>query len=259
MMTEQCSYKEMVLNSAQLIVPREIYQRRMNAARVMKIAKNFDERVANEPKVSYRNDKYYVFDGQHTIAARKLLNGGRDLPIKCKVYFNMSREEEALLFAQQTGESAPLSAGSRLRALISGKDAEALSFLTATKSVGLLLDYDQARGSYRIGCVQTAFNIYKKIGEERYKEAMAILANAWSGEPNSFRAENVIGVSNFIDLYHGEYSSHRLLTQLRNVDPLTICRRGQAMGTGLSGYKKYLYQVYRIYNGSRKNVLPMKF
>ena len=43
-----------------------------------------DERIANEPKVSYRGGRYYVFDGQHTIAARKLLNGGKDLPIAAR-------------------------------------------------------------------------------------------------------------------------------------------------------------------------------
>ena len=32
------------------------------------------------------------------------------------------------------------------------------------------------------------------------------------------------------------------------------------MGVNLAGYKKYLYQVYALYNGgSKKNVLPMKF
>lgn len=32
------------------------------------------------------------------------------------------------------------------------------------------------------------------------------------------------------------------------------------MGVNLAGYKKYLSQVYRIYNGnSKKNALPMKF
>ena len=63
-----------------------------------------------------------MFDGQHTIAARKLLNDGNDLPIKCRVYFGMTEQDEAVLFAQQFGVSAPLSAGARIRALIFGGD-----------------------------------------------------------------------------------------------------------------------------------------
>ena len=42
-------YHEMCLNSSELIVPRDTYQRALHTARVARIAKEFDERVANEP------------------------------------------------------------------------------------------------------------------------------------------------------------------------------------------------------------------
>ena len=45
--------------------------------------------------------RYFVFDGQNTIEARKTCNGGRDLPIRCKVFYGLSKEHEALLFAVQ--------------------------------------------------------------------------------------------------------------------------------------------------------------
>ena len=83
-------YHEMCLNSSELIVPRDTYQRALHPARVARIAKEFDERVANEPKISFRDGHYYVIDGQNTIAARKFLNGGEDLQIRCKVYFGMT-------------------------------------------------------------------------------------------------------------------------------------------------------------------------
>ena len=79
-------YHEMCLNSSELIVPRDTYQRALHPARVARIAKEFDERVANEPKISFRDGHSYVMDGQNTIAARKFLNGGEDLQIRCKVY-----------------------------------------------------------------------------------------------------------------------------------------------------------------------------
>ena len=254
------AYKEIVLNSGMIEVPREVYQRTFNSKRAQKIAREFDERIANEPKVSFRDGKYYVFDGQHTIAARKIRNNNEDLPIKCKVYYGMTEQDEALLFAQQTGVSSPLSAGARIRALVFGGDADALAFKAATESVGLVLDYDQQRGMKRIGCIQTAFDAFKRIGDERYKEAMTLIGAAWHGAPDSFRSENVLGITHFVDLYHEEYNRHRLITQLRHVDPLTIYREGRATGTNLAGYKKYLFQVYRIYNGSgKRNALPMKF
>ena len=90
-------HHEMVINSKFLEVPRSYYQRHLNASRVKRIAAEFDERIANAPKVSYRDGHYYVFDGQHTIAARKLLNNNSDLNIVCKVYSGLTEQEEALL------------------------------------------------------------------------------------------------------------------------------------------------------------------
>ncbi len=260
MKTKQFTYREMTLSSSQIEVPRETYQRNFNVKRAQKIANEFDERIANEPKVSCRDGHYFVFDGQHTIAARKFLNGGNDLPIKCKVYFGMTEQDEAVLFAQQFGVSAPLTAGARLRALIFGGDPTAIAFVKANEDIGIQLDYDQERGRDRIGCIQTALDAYERIGEERYKEAMNILKTAWNGDPDSFRTENVVGITHFVDLYHDEYCPHRLVTQLRRIDPLTIYREGRATGLNLAGYKKYLLQVYRAYNGnSKKHTLPLKF
>ena len=47
-------HHEMVINSKFLEVPRSYYQRHLNANRVKRIAAEFDERIANAPKVSYR-------------------------------------------------------------------------------------------------------------------------------------------------------------------------------------------------------------
>ena len=100
--------------------PRELYQRGVERKRVELIAAHFNEYVANEPKVSFRNGQFIVTDGQHTIEGRILRNGGKDLPILCKVYTGMTVEQEALLFAEQNGFSAPLTAGIKLRAKVVG-------------------------------------------------------------------------------------------------------------------------------------------
>ncbi len=257
---ENYPHNERMIHSSNIIVPRGTYQRRLHAPRVKKIADTFDERISNPPKISMRDEKYYVFDGQHTIAARKLLNNGHDLQIRCKVYYNMTEQEEALLFAQQTGTSARLSPGVRIRALIFGGDPEAVAFNNAVESLGLMLDFDHKAGKYRISSVGTAFEAYKRIGEEKFKEAMSIIIAAWHGEPNSFVRANVTAMTYFVDLYKGDYDRGRLISALSVVDPLFIGREGKLAAGNLFGYKKYLYQVYRIYNGCKKQyALPMKF
>ena len=254
------AYQEMMINSKLLEVPRGTYQRELRVNRVRRIAAKFDPRLLNPPKVSYRNGHYYVFDGQHTVAVLKLLNGGKDLMIRCIVYTGMTESEEALLFAQQTGESAQLTPGDKMRAQIYGGDPECMAFLKATEAVGLRLDYTQRRGKHRIGCVGTAFEEFKRVGADLYKEALSLIVAAWHGDPESLRAETIQGVTRFIELYHDEYDPRRLVSRLHKTDPLTIYREGRAMGVNMAGHKKYLYQVFCIYNGSsKKKVLPMKF
>ncbi len=63
-------FEEKMVSSALLEIPRNTYQRSLNPERVKRIAHSFDERIANEPKVSLRDGHYVVFDGQHVIAAR---------------------------------------------------------------------------------------------------------------------------------------------------------------------------------------------
>ena len=57
------TYREMTISSAQMEVPREAYQRNFNVNRAKKIAEEFDERIANEPKVSFRDGRYFVLMG----------------------------------------------------------------------------------------------------------------------------------------------------------------------------------------------------
>ena len=221
----------------------------------------FEEYVANEPKVSFRNGQFIVTDGQHTIEGRILRNGGKDLPILCKVYTGMTVEQEALLFAEQNGFSAPLTAGIKLRAKVVGGDAISKAFLAATNRVGLSLNYDsQQLTDYRIGCVGTAFRLYKQMGEPLYCETMRLIVAAWEGKPDSFRASVLKGMMHFVELYHGEFSEERLLRALRNIHPVDIYRIGQDDPAKLRGWKKYVFPIYTAYNGKcRKDALPMKF
>ncbi len=51
-------YQLSVIHSSKLIYPREIYQRGVERKRVEMIAADFNEYVANEPKISFRNGRF---------------------------------------------------------------------------------------------------------------------------------------------------------------------------------------------------------
>ena len=106
-------------------------------------------------------------------------------------------------------------------------------------------------------CILVFPSLYDVSGNPR--EAISILLDSWDGAPDSLRSEIVMAMCRFVDLYYGEYDRKRLIRRCRRFDPLTIYRKGQAVGDGLPGYKKYLYQILDIYNGSgKKDTLPFK-
>ena len=254
------SYHEMLLDSRILEVPRNTYQRELSPERVRRISENFDERIANEPKVSRRNGRYYVFDGQHVLAARIVRNNGDPLPVRCRLFTGLDEKEEALLFANQSGFSASPGIGMRLRAKVFAGEAEACLFLKTTEEAGVRIDYGQHKGRKRLACIAAALTEFRKLGPEKYRDALEIILESWDGDADSLRAETLTGICRFVDLYAGEYDRKRLVKRFRSVDPMKIYRDGRMLGDDMPGYKKYLYQVLRIYNGSsRKSALPVKF
>ena len=110
----ECVCEMRYIDSA-LLTPCAEYQRVLRTRKVEEISATFSEYVANEPRVSYRDGRYHVFDGQNTIEARIACNGGHDLPILCKVFHGLSKKDEALLFAVQTGISTDLTSWQKMR------------------------------------------------------------------------------------------------------------------------------------------------
>lgn len=254
---ENHPYREVAINSAFLEVPAE-YQRRLQMSKVRQMVAEFNDIIVNPPKVSYRDGHYIVFDGQHTVMGLKTRNNNEDLPIVCRVYTGLTKEEEALLFAQQTGASTPLSAGAKLRAKLVGKDAESLAFLAATEAAGLQLGFDSSRAGRKIVCIRTAYKEYQERGADLYTEGLRVISEAWDGIPDSLRSGIIQGVMRFVSVYNGEYKYDRLVKRLRTTQPLKIVHDADAM-SGPASYR-YMMQILKLYNGcSKKNMLPMKF
>ena len=252
----ECNFEVRYVDSV-LLNPCAEYQRLLRMGKVARIAANFSEYIANEPKVSYRDGRYFVFDGQNTIEARKTCNGGRDLPIRCKVFYGLTKEDEATLFAIQTGNATCLTAGERLRANLVAENPDALYFVGITSNAGVEFAYDGIRAPWKIYCIETAYELYKQYGCERYVEMLHIINEAWKGNVDSYLAGVIRGVARFISVYEGEYSRERLVQQLARTHPKTITQLAQK-DTGSSA-NRHMRQILRLYNGaSREMSLPLK-
>lgn len=251
----QTLYKLMDINSERLVIDRDKYQRKQSNDKINQIVASWDERIANEPKVSLRDGLYHVFDGQHTILARETLNDHHPIKILCKVYYGLTEQDEADLFAKQTGHSSKPSPGERHRAEIYAGNVDAITFSNATKRAGLSLDDKGTRHKMHISCIGTAKKAYAKMGEALYVEAMSIIADAWKGKSDSLRYEIVKAVTEFVQYYNGQYDKDVLIGALKSKKPIFIRNK---IVTDLEHPQniKYAYQIMLAYNAKSEKPLP---
>ena len=199
--------KYMWLNNADLQISPRI-QRRLDMKRVDDIRGNYSPLIANPIKVSFRNGKYYIFDGMHTRTATVKMQGTDNFPIFCRVYFGLTEEDEARLFAEQFGLSEDISMWYRLRALDVARDEEVLDFLKVTRASGLAISLDRViAGNGRISAVVAAFKAYRDLGGDEYCRMLKILYKTWAGESWSLNRYMISGMARFMKMYEVKASS----------------------------------------------------
>lgn len=237
------------------ILSEPSYQREVDLIRVKKIVSNFNSNLVNPIKVSYRNGKYYVFDGQHTLKALVLRNGNRDLMVDCKVYYGMTYEDEARMFAEQNGISRPIKSDQRLKSLYEAKDVDVVDFKETVESIGIRCSFTAVSGDKRWGtnCYSLLFSIYSSRGKKYMTELLKIIAETWEGDPDSFKQEIIKGIDIFVHTYKDEYDRQTLIKRLSLVSPTVIRREGRAFQEG--GYKRFARVILNIYNKRTKNKL----
>ena len=249
-----------MLPSSLLITDPE-YQRPLEMPRVKRIVDKFDPGLVNILKVSHRNGKYYVFDGGHTLAALKIIHEGEaSFLVECKVYENLTFEEEARLFAAQTGESRDVDFMYRLRALAVGKDPETLEFIQHTENAGFKL----ALGSSTEGSIlalKKAKKIYDNYGADVYEDTLRLIRDTWEGEQQYLQANILGGVAVFLASFGKEYLPSRFVRKLRTTKAEEIrveAKHRKNAHQSLDG--AFAQEIANTYNrgGGKGRINPMK-
>lgn len=242
------SFEEKNLNSRDLTINPNA-QRGLNMRRVREIVKDFDPLLVNPIKVSFRNGRYYIIDGQHTLTALRVVNKG-DCTVRCKVYYGLTETDEANLFIQQNGHSAPVTTAEKLKVLYLQGDKDVLEFVRTTESVGISVGFNRGSARNRIAAVAAAYSIYKKLPYHLYIETLTLILDAWNGDHTSLQREILQGVSHVVEVYHGEFKPQEMAKRLSKVPPAQIVREGRGIGSG-SARIMYAKAILRIYNTGR--------
>ena len=256
-MNNTTNFEYRQLNSKNLVISAD-YQRELQPQRVRSIVSAFNPNLVNPVKVSFRDGKYYVFDGQHTLAALKLLNGGTDVIVECKVYYGLAFKEEAELFAQQNGISRGVESIAKFKALYSAGDIDIVEMVRIAEKVGLIMDFQKHKGTNRIIAMSKAFTIFKAVSNSDYAAILSLIKDTWGGVSESLNTEILGGVYIFHKLYKGEYKRDYFIRQLSKVSPTMIIREGKSYITGSDG--RFAKQIFNAYNKNlSSNRLADKF
>jgi len=192
------------------------YQRNIDAARIKKITKNWDDDLVNAPKVSLReNGMYYVFNGQHTLAAWKKRYGNR--PIQCKVYRGLTETEEKDLFVKQEGFSKAVGLVDKLRAEFNSGDPEVMDMVRCIQLAGCTVDFDNrtSQVANRINAVTTAYNVFREVGHDNFINILDILRRAFYGDQKGFQDGFLKGMKYLFKNHCDRISVKQMVTSLQ--------------------------------------------
>ena len=257
MCNDKCGFEYKSLISTMLDTDFS-YQRKIDAARVDRIVAGFDARLVNTIKVSNRDGHFYVFDGAHTLAALKRIHGDQPFSVDCKVFNGLTYEEEAYLFALQTGESKDVAFGVRMRAMLISHSAEAEAFRAHTTAVGLTLAENEGSASKGvIAAIAKAYRLFDTVGGNEYENVLRLIVDTWGGASWSLTSYILGGVAVFLREYGNEYNKERFIKRLRGVTYEELrdeARRQQRSSSDIA----HAIAIGKVYNrsGGRGTVDP---
>lgn len=182
----------------------EDYQRKVIHARVRRLADKLDLDSLGVVTVSERKDGFYVVDGQHRILALRHHDFG-EWKVKCQVYSDLKREEEAALF-RTLNDTRRITPWDDFKAGIIEGDPESLEIRRICKVAGLRVSSGNQDGV--ISCVASMRQIYRnddgRPGPEVLKEALEVAVAAWGVQSSSVEGKIIEGLSIVLSTYGPE-------------------------------------------------------
>lgn len=226
-----------------------LYQRPLDQKRVAQIVKEWNGDLVNEPKVSYRDGQYWIFNGQHTTAAWQHLFAGQDKPILCKVYKGMTWLEECEAFMEQNGLSKDPTTNEKLNAAFNSKNPDVVDMVSKCELCGFVVDFKASKTPTRIVATGALFRAYKRLGGEAFLDMMTAIKEAWYGDMDAICAQIITGMSTFYKTYEGGFTHEKLVSALKDTTPARIIARGK---NDTKRSNTYTREIVREYNRKKK-------
>lgn len=202
------------------------YQRPLSRF-VKRIADNFDPALLGTLIVSERKGgKRAVIDGQTRLMALRQLG---HLNAPCLIYTELTREQEADLFARFQSERKNVSALERFKAALVAKEARAVDIADLADRAGFIISKSNVGNS--IVAVKALEETYDRYGREMVDRVLNVVAGSWKFRTAGGNTNEMLrGLAYFIA--KNGVDDDKLIRRLSIVDPATLHTRAGQLRQG---------------------------
>ena len=200
------------------------YQRGLLRNKVSNYVANYDPMIFGTVLVSYRDQEYWIIDGQHRVEAAKQLG---IKTVWCQIIEGLSYEQEAEEFYKINTHRTPLNCNQKFHALVEGKDKSAIDIVKILSNNDLR--YSRKGNEFVDNCITAIGSvqiIYQRHGGDRLDDVLHVIKQAWNGDYMSLRAEILKGVNTFIQNYTCDHEC--LVKVLESIEPLSLITQARA-------------------------------
>jgi hypothetical protein len=215
------------------------YQRPLTSF-VEQVAADYDPAMVGTLITSEREDgRLAVIDGQTRMEAMRM-NGEGLAP--CLVYPDLTREQEAELFADLQTKRRGMSSFLRFRAALVARKTEAIAIAAIVNQAGFELDVRETQ--YTVKAIAALENVYRR-DPELLMTTMQVIRDAWPDVDTDYRTggDLIRGLARFLGR-EARVDRERLVDRLAAVTPRMIQHRANALmegsGHGQGGRAGYM-------------------
>ncbi|MCL1903709.1 MAG: hypothetical protein FWF94_04760 [Oscillospiraceae bacterium] len=234
------------------LVSNQVYQRHLSLRHIQRMVSDFYLYQINPVKISYRDNLYYVINGQHTIEVIAAVSESRETPVWCMIYDDLNYEQEAHIFANQQRYQNQLSSYDLFNADIEAGDDNSIIIKELVESYGLKIT--PKHGVCSIGAVNCLLRIYNKYGYHVLDRTLRLTVGTWEGVPQSLAASVLRGIAHIIVTFGDSLKDDRFIQCLSKISALEIIRDAKARNSGIVGYSEI---ILINYNKGKQKGLPM--
>jgi hypothetical protein len=234
------------------------YQRKLDMPRVEKMAREWDPRLADEIKVSEReNGSLWLIDGQHRRKAAEIAQV-RDL--FAMVLIGLHPEDEADLFLRGTKERKGLATLDEWKASLAAGHSDTVAINRVVKRAGGRVN-DVPNNAKGISAPASLKFVYDLGGPDLLRWTLETIREAFGDlDPPHVSANMIKGLAAFLAMYADLIDQEKLVGQLRKSGMGDIGRKSNAyrevsghMGrTRLSSVYYALLDIYNSRHGGKR-------